>query len=162
MVLTYEVALTVTVSAWSSVKAIDMQLIRAGRLFGADGVFMIWRVLIPAALPAIISGYRIAFSRAWRLLIIAEMLVSVTAGLGYRLYFAREFFQLCRSCRRRHHRAPDRTRGAADAGAPDRGALGAHPGFAVMGELRTDRLGRASRSPLRGERRVRGIRSCRM
>ena len=63
VVLTYEVALTVTVSAWSSVKAIDMQLIRAGRLFGADGVFMIWRVLIPAALPAIISGYRIAFSR---------------------------------------------------------------------------------------------------
>jgi ABC-type nitrate/sulfonate/bicarbonate transport system permease component len=93
VVLTYEVALTVTVSAWSSVKAIDMQLIRAGRVFGADGIAMIWRVLIPAALPAIISGYRIAFSRAWRLLIIAEMLVSVGAGLGYRLYFAREFFQ---------------------------------------------------------------------
>lgn len=93
VVLTYEVALTVTVSAWSSVKAIDMQLIRAGRVFGADGISMVWRVLIPAALPAIISGYRIAFSRAWRLLIIAEMLVSVTAGLGYRLYFAREFFQ---------------------------------------------------------------------
>ena len=93
VVLIYEVALTVTVSAWSSVKAIDTQLIRAGRVFGADGIAMIWRVLIPAALPAIISGYRIAFSRAWRLLIIAEMLVSVGAGLGYRLYFAREFFQ---------------------------------------------------------------------
>jgi ABC-type nitrate/sulfonate/bicarbonate transport system permease component len=49
-------------------------------------------VLIPAALPSIISGYRLAFSRCWRILIVAEMLVSVSSGLGYRIYWAREFF----------------------------------------------------------------------
>ena len=91
-ILIYEVALSVVVSTWNGVKSIDSSLIRAGRAYGAGGVGMLWRVLIPGALPAIISGYRIAFSRAWRILIIAEMLVSVTAGLGYRLYWAREFF----------------------------------------------------------------------
>ena len=73
-------------------ESIDTALIRAGRAYGASGLPMLWRVLIPGALPTIISGYRIAFSRAWRILIIAEMLVSVTSGLGYRLYWAREFF----------------------------------------------------------------------
>ena len=92
-ILIYEVALTVTVMTWTGVKSIDNSLIRAGRVFGANGLSMLWRVLIPAAMPSIISGYRIAFSRAWRILIIAEMLVSVSAGLGYRLYFAREYFQ---------------------------------------------------------------------
>jgi ABC-type nitrate/sulfonate/bicarbonate transport system permease component len=92
-ILIYEVALTVTVTTWVGAKAVDISLIRAGRALGANGVSILWRVLIPAAMPAIISGYRLAFSRAWRIVIIAEMLVSVSAGLGYRLFWAREFFQ---------------------------------------------------------------------
>jgi ABC-type nitrate/sulfonate/bicarbonate transport system permease component len=92
-ILIYEVALTVTVTTWTGVKSVDISYIRAARVFGAGRLSILWRVLIPAALPSIISGYRIAFSRAWRILIVAEMLVSVTAGLGYRLYFAREYFQ---------------------------------------------------------------------
>jgi ABC-type nitrate/sulfonate/bicarbonate transport system permease component len=92
-ILVYEVALTVTANTWTGVKSIDLSLIRAGRAFGASGPSMFWRVLFPAALPSIITGYRLAFSRAWRILIVAEMLVSAAAGLGYRLYWARELFQ---------------------------------------------------------------------
>lgn len=92
-ILVYEVALTVTANTWTGVKSIDLSLIRAGRAFGAKGPAMFWRVLLPAALPSIITGYRLAFSRAWRILIVAEMLVSAAAGLGYRLYWARELFQ---------------------------------------------------------------------
>lgn len=92
-ILIYEVALTVTANTWSGVKSIDLSLIRAGRAFGAHGAGLFRRVLFPAALPAIITGYRLAFSRAWRILIVAEMLVSAAAGLGYRLYWARELFQ---------------------------------------------------------------------
>lgn len=91
-ILIYEVALTVTLNTWTGVKSVDASLIRAGRAFGADGVSLFWRVLIPAALPSIISGYRLAFSRCWRILIVAEMLVSVSAGLGYRIYWGREYF----------------------------------------------------------------------
>jgi ABC-type nitrate/sulfonate/bicarbonate transport system permease component len=92
-ILIYEVVLTVMANTWVGVKSIDLSLIRAGRAFGATGASLFWRVLMPAAMPSIISGYRLAFSRAWRMLIIAEMLVSVGAGLGYRLYWARESFQ---------------------------------------------------------------------
>jgi ABC-type nitrate/sulfonate/bicarbonate transport system permease component len=91
-ILIYEVALTVTLNTWTGVKTVDASLIRAGKAFGCRGMSLFWRVLIPAALPSIIAGYRLAFSRCWRILIIAEMLVSVTAGLGYRIYWGREFF----------------------------------------------------------------------
>jgi len=91
-ILIYEVALTVTLNAWTGVRTVDASLIRAGRAFGAKGPSLYWRVLIPAALPSMIAGYRLAFSRCWRILIVAEMLVSVSAGLGYRIYWGREYF----------------------------------------------------------------------
>jgi ABC-type nitrate/sulfonate/bicarbonate transport system permease component len=91
-ILMYEVALTVMLNTWTGVKTVDLALIRAGRAFGVSGFSMFARVLIPAALPSIIAGYRLAFSRCWRILIVAEMLVSVSAGLGYRIYWAREYF----------------------------------------------------------------------
>jgi ABC-type nitrate/sulfonate/bicarbonate transport system permease component len=91
-ILMYEVALTVMLNTWTGVKTVDLSLIRAGRAFGVSGFSLFWRVLIPAALPSIIAGYRLAFSRCWRILVVAEMLVSVSAGLGYRIYWAREYF----------------------------------------------------------------------
>jgi ABC-type nitrate/sulfonate/bicarbonate transport system permease component len=91
-ILIYEVALTVMLNTWTGVKTVDLSLIRAGRAFGVSGLALFWRVLIPAALPSIITGYRQAFSRAWRILVVAEMLVSVSAGLGYRIYWAQEYF----------------------------------------------------------------------
>lgn len=91
-ILIYEVALTVMLNTWTGVKTVDIALIRAGRAFGVSGFGLFWRVLIPAALPAIITGYRQGFSRAWRILVVAEMLVSVSAGLGYRIYWAQEYF----------------------------------------------------------------------
>ncbi len=91
-ILIYEVALTVMLNTWTGVKTVDLSLVRAGRAFGVSGFALFSRVLIPAALPSIITGYRQAFSRAWRILVVAEMLVSVSAGLGYRIYWAREYF----------------------------------------------------------------------
>ncbi len=91
-ILIYEVALTVMLNTWSGVKTVDAALVRAGRAFGVFGLALFWRVLIPGALPSIITGYRQAFSRAWRILVVAEMLVSVAAGLGYRIYWAQEYF----------------------------------------------------------------------
>lgn len=91
-ILIYEVALTVMLNTWTGVKTVDLALVRAGRAFGVSGIALFSRVLVPAALPSIITGYRQAFSRAWRILVVAEMLVSVAAGLGYRIYWAQEYF----------------------------------------------------------------------
>ncbi|WP_420595919.1 ABC transporter permease [Deinococcus sp.] len=60
----------------------------AGRTLGANNLALVTRVLLPAALPNIVTGLRTAWSFAWRALIGAELLTS-GAGLGKQLEIGR-------------------------------------------------------------------------
>ena len=67
----------------SGVKAVDPVLIRAGRVLGADSNLKLFMtVILPAAMPTIIVGLRIAFGTGWAAIIAAE-LVAAREGLGY-------------------------------------------------------------------------------
>ena len=68
-VLWFEGMITVMVNAWTGVKTVDASLIRAGRAMGAKGMTLFFQVMVPGALPNLIAGYRIAFSRAWRIVV---------------------------------------------------------------------------------------------
>jgi NitT/TauT family transport system permease protein len=54
----------------------------AGRNYGLRGLRLVLHILIPAALPAILSGLRIAWAFAWRTLIAAELVFGATSGQG--------------------------------------------------------------------------------
>ena len=61
----------------------------AGRNMGLNGPAYIWKVLIPAAFPAILSGLRIGWAFAWRTLIAAELVFGATSrsgGLGWYIF----------------------------------------------------------------------------
>jgi len=67
----------------SGVKGIDPVLIRAGRALGCKtqrALFL--RVMLPAAMPTILVGLRVAFGTGWAAIIAAE-LVAAQSGLGY-------------------------------------------------------------------------------
>lgn len=67
----------------SGVKGVDPVLIRAGQVLGCNTerkLFM--KVILPAAMPTIIVGFRIAFGTGWAAIIAAE-LVAAQSGLGY-------------------------------------------------------------------------------
>lgn len=67
----------------SGIKGVDPVLIRAGRVLGCDTEFSLFRrVILPAAMPTIIVGLRIAFGTGWAAIIAAE-LVAAQSGLGY-------------------------------------------------------------------------------
>ncbi|MBU2582789.1 MAG: ABC transporter permease [Alphaproteobacteria bacterium] len=67
----------------SGVKGVDPVLIRAGRVLGCNNEgTLFWRVILPAAMPTIIVGLRIAFGTGWAAIIAAE-LVAAQSGLGY-------------------------------------------------------------------------------
>jgi len=89
--LAFEASLSIMLNTWTGVKGVDVTLINAGRALGAKGVSLFWKVLIPGALPSIITGYRQGFSRAWRILVAGEMLASIGTGLGFRIFDARAF-----------------------------------------------------------------------
>lgn len=67
----------------SGVKSVDPVMIRAGRILGCDTSFKLFlKVILPAAMPTILVGLRIAFGTGWAAIIAAE-LVAAQEGLGF-------------------------------------------------------------------------------
>jgi NitT/TauT family transport system permease protein len=68
-------------------------LVRAARMLGTSRAKVLWRVVIPSALPSIVTGLRLGLGLAWVLVIVAEML-AVRGGLGYAIWSAYTFIRM--------------------------------------------------------------------
>lgn len=75
----------------AGVRQVDGIYIRAARNLGASGRVMFLRVMLPAAVPYILSGARIGIGTAFIVVIVSEM-IAVNNGLGFRILEAREYF----------------------------------------------------------------------
>lgn len=93
-VLLLEAGVTIVFNTWTGVKTIPEVLINAAETMGEKGFRMFRRILLPAALPSIVTGYRLGFARAWRVLVAGEMVSGIGKGLGFRVYSAQEFFNI--------------------------------------------------------------------
>lgn len=78
----------VTINTYTGVKNIDPHYIEAARNMGASGIQLVTNVLIPAAFPYMISGFKQGWAFAWRGVIGAELLFSYL-GLGFLLHAGR-------------------------------------------------------------------------
>ena len=78
----------ITVSAMAAVQNMQQVYLRAAQNFGLSGIPLFRRVILPAALPQIITGLRIALGVAWLVVVAAEM-IAVNSGLGYLIIDAR-------------------------------------------------------------------------
>ncbi len=79
----------VTINTYTGVKNIDPHYVEAARNMGAKGTQLITSVLIPAAFPYMISGFKQGWAFAWRGVIGAELLFSFL-GLGFLLNIGRQ------------------------------------------------------------------------
>nr|WP_229659888.1 ABC transporter permease [Tersicoccus solisilvae] len=68
----------------TALRHVDPHLVEAGRAFGYRGVRLLGAVQLPAILPAVVSGLRLALAQAWLFLVAAELLAS-SMGLGFLL-----------------------------------------------------------------------------
>lgn len=78
----------IAVSSMAAVQNMQQVYLRAAQNFGLSGVPLFRRVILPAALPQIITGIRIALGVAWLVVVAAEM-IAVNSGLGYLIIDAR-------------------------------------------------------------------------
>ncbi len=78
----------VALTAQSGVEGVPPMYLRAAQNFGMSNVAMLFRVLLPASLPRILGGLRIALGIAWLVVVAAEM-IAVDSGLGYLIIDAR-------------------------------------------------------------------------
>lgn len=81
----------VIINAWKGVKAVKPIWIRAAEAMGASGQQMFHKIMLPAALPFILTGLRLGLAQAWRILVAVEMLMSVSHGLGWMIFGAQQF-----------------------------------------------------------------------
>ena len=79
----------IAIATESGIKNVSPLYIKAGRNMGASGAALYWNIIIPASLPAIISGMKQGWSFAWRGLMAGEMLAA-SKGLGQVLMTGRE------------------------------------------------------------------------
>lgn len=79
----------VYLATYSGLGNVDRKLVEVGRQAGLSRQSLLWRILIPAALPGIFTGLRAALSLGWMFLVAAELIAS-TQGLGYLLSDGRE------------------------------------------------------------------------
>jgi ABC-type nitrate/sulfonate/bicarbonate transport system permease component len=65
-----------------------VNLHRAAQSLGASRLRILWEVVLPGALPNIVTGLRNGLGYGWRALIAAEMIVG-TSGIGFLMFDAR-------------------------------------------------------------------------
>ncbi|MCS5720169.1 ABC transporter permease [Herbiconiux sp. CPCC 205763] len=68
----------------AALRHVDRQLVEAGRAFGYRGVRLFLTVQLPAVIPSVASGLRLALAQAWLFLVAAE-LIAASMGLGFLL-----------------------------------------------------------------------------
>src|SRR5216110_2369089 len=84
-------AFPIIFNTWTGVKAVKEIWVRSAQSMGADQRRLFRHVILPGALPYVLTGLRLGLAQAWRILVAVEMLAAVPWGLGWLIFGAQEF-----------------------------------------------------------------------
>lgn len=88
VVIVYTVIFPVVLNTVLGVRSISITMHRAALSLGASRARLLWEVVLPGALPNIITGLRNGLGYGWRALIATEIIVG-TSGIGFLMFDAR-------------------------------------------------------------------------
>ncbi|MGX1324693.1 sulfonate transport system permease protein [Bradyrhizobium sp. USDA 377] len=74
------------------IRQVDPKLLELGRVQGLSSIQLIHRIILPGALPSILTGVRYALATAWLALVVAET-IGAQSGIGFLAMDAREFLR---------------------------------------------------------------------
>jgi NitT/TauT family transport system permease protein len=89
----YSCSWPILLNTISAVRNVDPLLVKSARTMGLTTVELLWKVILPAAVPTIFVGFRLAGSISLVALVAAEML-GAKAGLGYLIQYSQYNFQI--------------------------------------------------------------------
>lgn len=81
-VLVHSVLWALALNTYAGFLGVSETLRMAGRNYGLKGLRLVLHILVPAALPSILSGLKIGWAFAWRTLIAAELVFGASSGKG--------------------------------------------------------------------------------
>ncbi|MGY3447619.1 sulfonate transport system permease protein [Bradyrhizobium sp. USDA 4473] len=86
------VAFPIYINTTLGIRQVDPKLVELGRVQGLGTFELIRRVILPGALPSILTGVRYALATAWLALVVAET-IGAQSGIGFLAMDAREFLR---------------------------------------------------------------------
>jgi sulfonate transport system permease protein len=85
--------LPMLVNSFDGVRSIPRKHHEVARVLELDRLDTMRFVVLPAVLPSLLNGFRLALSKGWQVLVLVEMIASA-AGIGYLMTWGRKSFQL--------------------------------------------------------------------
>ena len=82
-----------TLCTWQAFHQAPKGLLEAGRAYGFSRWQSVVFIVLPAAIPTLVTGLRLGFTKAWLSLVVVELVAS-SEGLGYLIVYGRQLFQL--------------------------------------------------------------------
>ena len=80
------------INTFHGIRSVDAGLIEMGKVYGLSARSLLWKIILPGALPSILVGLRYSLGIMWLTLIVAET-IAADSGIGYMAMNAREFLQ---------------------------------------------------------------------
>jgi ABC-type nitrate/sulfonate/bicarbonate transport system permease component len=93
--IAYAAVFPIFVSTLDGIRRLDVSLLNAARSLGASSNFVTTHVVLPGAMPYVLTGARLSLGVAWMAMVAGE-LVGADAGLGWRIMWFQEFFAMDR------------------------------------------------------------------
>ena len=88
-IMTYAAFFPILLGTIAGVRQVDRRLVDAARTMGVPQRTILTRVVVPAALPALLVALRLGVASAWTAVVAAE-LIGAPSGLGYAVEWYRE------------------------------------------------------------------------
>jgi sulfonate transport system permease protein len=82
-----------TLNTLEGIKGVPSEYVELAQVFEYNKVKLLRKVILPAALPSILTGIRLGLSMSWMTIIGAELIAS-ESGIGYMMTWGRQLFQL--------------------------------------------------------------------
>lgn len=87
------VALPVALATFDGVRGVPKAYFDVGRIYRVGPLPLFFKVVVPAVVPPVVTGLRVALARAWMVLVGAELLVA-DSGLGQLMEWGRQTFRI--------------------------------------------------------------------
>ncbi|MDR1997676.1 MAG: ABC transporter permease [Candidatus Margulisbacteria bacterium] len=81
-------------NTYAGITDVPRQYVELGQVYRLSRLQLFFRVILPAALPAVLTGVVLSFNMSWILLVAAEIMISTQTGLGALISDARELFYM--------------------------------------------------------------------
>ncbi len=93
MLVTFACSLQVIFNVWTGVRSADERLIRVGQSMNAPRAMMVLQIVLPSALPMILTGARLGLARGWIATIAGELVGGSDWGLGWMIFNSLQFLK---------------------------------------------------------------------